>query len=477
VTARVLEGDVFDLLPTIAAGSVDCCVTSIPYWQLRDYSVCPCVVDRRKRPDCTECDDNGKVPAVRDRQLGMEPTVEGYVERVVEVFRLVRRALADHGTCWLNVGDSYAGGTLGRNDAGYSGGAKCASRQGEARDTPGIPHGNLCLVPQRLALALQADGWVCRSVIVWKKPSPMPASLAGWRWARHRIKLGPKKANGGKKGNHGHGAQANGAFDSRARWADCPGCPKCEKNGGLVLRKGSWRPTSAWEPILMLAKSGGYYYADGEGVKTELAPGSAERFDYPVFGGEKGRHLYESGQDPTYAEGHRHAPNGANARDVQCWSAEPLRERHYAAFPTALVAWCLRAGTSARGYCPCCGAPWARVVAIGPTANGYTPGYTPPGQEQVRRFVSATPGFSRDHQTLGWRPTCPHGDEPRPALVLDPFCGSGRTGIAAQKLCCDFVGIDLSPQYADMARRLLCADMPLFSRAPRGAVTQPPEAS
>ena len=70
-----------------------------------------------------------------------------------------------------------------------------------------------------------------------------------------------------------------------------------------------------------------------------------------------------------------------------------------------------------------------------------------------------------DTQTLGWRPTCPHGDlEPRPALALDPFCGSGRTGIAAQRLGCDFVGVELSPAYADMARRLLCHDMPLLAR-------------
>ena len=308
----------------------------------------------------------GKCGARRiDRQLGLEPTVEAYVARMVEVFRLVRRALADHGTCWLNVGDSYSGGGPhhGENNTGRTGATKTGSATGTDRHPPGIPPGNLCLVPQRLALALQADGWIVRSVIVWHKPAPMPASLAGWRWARHRIKLGPKKANGGKKREHGHGAQANGAFDSQAQWADCPGCAKCTPHGGLVLRKGSWRPTSAWEPILMLAKRQGYF-ADGEAVKTASTnqQGAAAEFFRPNGNRREGRYLGRepSGNEAAYSG--RQDSGLANARDVQSWSAEPLSEKHYAAFPTALVTWCLRAGTSARGYCPRCGAPWARVV-------------------------------------------------------------------------------------------------------------------
>ena len=123
---------------------------------------------------------------------------------------------------------------------------------------------------------------------------------------------------------------------------------------------------------------------------------------------------------------------GANPRDVLTIAAEPLSEKHYAAFPVALAAWAIRAGTSAGGYCSACNAPWARV--IGGTAEA-------------------------------WLPTCscPGPPPPRRPRVLDCFCGSGRTGIAAQRLGCDFIGIDLSEAYADMARRLLCDDMPLFA--------------
>src|SRR5262245_12284379 len=137
--ARILEGDVFDRLPELEEGSVDVCVTSPPYWALRSYLP--------------------QDHALKSRELGSEATPDAYVARMVKVFRLVRRALADHAVAFVNIGDTYSA------------------------------DGCLALIPQRLALALQADGWICRSMIVWHKPAPMPASLAGWRWARHRVKV------------------------------------------------------------------------------------------------------------------------------------------------------------------------------------------------------------------------------------------------------------------------------------------------
>jgi len=116
MTARIITGDVFAVLPTLTPGSVDCCVTSVPYWMLRSY-----------------------LPAdhpLKHRELGGEKTIGEYVERMVQVFRYVRGVLADHAVCFLNVGDSYVDGAL-------------------------------ALVPQRLALGLQTDGWMVRSVIVW----------------------------------------------------------------------------------------------------------------------------------------------------------------------------------------------------------------------------------------------------------------------------------------------------------------------
>src|SRR5262249_10599462 len=135
---------------------------------------------------------------------------------------------------------------------------------------------------QRLALALQADGWIVRSIVVWHKPAPMPASLSGWRWVRCRVKVRSAKITmGGSRDtqsaiNRGAMIAAQGHPDPQPEWADCPGCKRDPPHGGLVLRKGSWRPTSAWEPILMLAKRQGYF-ADGEAVKTATVDAGKER--------------------------------------------------------------------------------------------------------------------------------------------------------------------------------------------------------
>lgn len=161
-------------------------------------------------------------------------------------------------------------------------------------------------------------------------------------------------------------------------------------------------------------------------------------------------------------------PGQDNLPDTWRIAAEPLSEKHYAAFPTELVRLCLKAGTSEKGYCRECGKPWARVVeewqepkcrnvnpdkyaggADGENAGTWTAAY----EEQTRR----------QSETLGWRPTCSHETEPRPALVLDPFAGSGRTGVTAQRMFLDFVGCELNPEYARMSQRILRDDCPLFS--------------
>src|SRR5262245_7979171 len=245
MAARILAGDVLDVLPTLQPGSIDCAVTSPPYFQLRSYLP--------------------KEHPLKPSELGSDATPQAYVQRMVEVFRLVRTALAEHGTCWVNIGDSYssdASNQSGTASSTLGGGPRGCVSTGRVKKGATLAPGNLCLIPQRLAIALQDDGWVCRSVIVWHKPAPMPASLAGWRWQRCRVKV----KEGGRGGN-GRMRRTESPDDYSgaltgmmlAQWADCPGCKKCAPNGGLVLRRSSWRPTSAWEPVLLLAKRQGYY--------------------------------------------------------------------------------------------------------------------------------------------------------------------------------------------------------------------------
>ncbi len=458
---QILQGTVFDMLPTIEPWSIDCCVSSPPYWQLRSY------LPRGHQ--------------LKALELGQEKTPQEFVANMVRVFSLVRDCLAEHGTCWINIGDSYSGGKIGNDSFSDSsstlnnGGAR--TKSGEKmpsktrKPTEGIEAGNLCLIPQRLAIALQDDGWYVRSVVIWHKPSAMPSSVKGWSWQRCRVKVsagitqerinGSTRMGGNDLNNFGDGK-------TQAEWKECPGCKKCEPNGGYVLRRGSWRPTSSYEPILMLAKSSSYF-ADGEPVKTPAAESTISRDKYT-------RVLEDP--DEQFAVAHDHetvCDSGANLRDVWRIAAEPLKEKHYAAYPTELVRKCLQSSVSAKGYCPACAKPWVRILE---SAGG------PPTGEQRKRQALAldkTPhadgntyggtlsqlyaeyGYP-ETKTIGWRQSCNCIPlEPRPGRVLDPFCGSGRTGIAAMRLGLDFVGCELNPEYAEMGERILRDESPLFA--------------
>ena len=153
---RTIIGDCRQTLGTLPESFFQCCVTSPPYWLLRDY----------QHPD----------------QIGMEEAPDAYVAALVAVFRLVRRTLRDDGTLWLNIGDSYAAsacGVQGKNSKFLD---RAAARLGvreqkQTKVTGGLKPKDLCGIPWRVALALQADGWYLRSDIIWAKPNPMPESV------------------------------------------------------------------------------------------------------------------------------------------------------------------------------------------------------------------------------------------------------------------------------------------------------------
>jgi DNA modification methylase len=156
----IYQGDCLDILPTLEPKSIQCCVTSPPYYGLRDYGC--------------------------EGQIGLEKTPEEYVEKLVNVFREVRRVLADDGTLWLNLGDSYAGSMKGANgDGTWQDRSNC--KQGtnigalnippQKASTIGLKPKDLIGIPWRVAFALQADGWYLRQDIIWAKPNPMPESV------------------------------------------------------------------------------------------------------------------------------------------------------------------------------------------------------------------------------------------------------------------------------------------------------------
>ena len=164
MTAEILNGDCIEMMKTLPDRSVNCCVTSPPYFGLRDYG--------------------------HEGQIGLEETPEAFVQKMVEVFSEVKRVLRDDGTLWLNLGDSYVGATSQHKECGSAGKNSCISKKtmggipqsgrgnrNRAMNASGLSMKQLIGIPWRVAFALQADGWYLRQDIIWHKPNPMPESV------------------------------------------------------------------------------------------------------------------------------------------------------------------------------------------------------------------------------------------------------------------------------------------------------------
>lgn len=385
-------------LPMIEDGSVQAVICSPPYYGLRVYAgeqgiEWPAVTYRLNEwvePTTVEPMTCG---------LGMESSPVAYIGHLILCLREWRRVLRADGTCWVNLGDSYAGG------GGFSAGAPSSTTSKSGRygltgalKAGGVPVGNLkpkdlLMIPALFAIAARADGWWLRSDIVWSKPNPMPESVRD-------------------------------------------------------------RCTKAHEYIFLLAKSPRYFW-DAEAVKEgSVDPeGSARRYAMPFYVGEKET---SGGGRPNAASntaGMKEFSGTRNLRSVWHVATQPTPYAHFATWPEKLVEPMVKAGSSERGCCPTCGAPWQRVTETqrsGHLANGNRPAADERGVSQT----SGLRGNGRDYRvetnTLGWRPSCACPEhEPVPCTVLDPFNGSGTTGRCAVRLGRKYIGVDIAAEYLD----------------------------
>jgi DNA modification methylase len=399
VVVKIHTGDALSVLRTLESESVQCVVTSPPYFQLRDYGV--------------------------RNQMGLENTPAEFIAKLIAVFDEVKRVCRNDATVWVNLRDSYAGsgkGPTGHNGIGdqeqrqgftgvsskstlngYTAGSQL--RQpilGGGASVAGIAAKNLLLIPERFAIAMQDAGWYVRSRIAWCKTSAMPESVRD-------------------------------------------------------------RPTSAWEHVWLFTKSRTYHYDQAAVAQPSVSThGSGNGYARPERLSVGGR-----GQDEPWQ-----VQPLSQLRNYWVLGPEPSSLEHYAAYPTELVKRCILAGTSQRGCCPACRAPWVRVVE----RQAVNPDGLPIRRQDVIktdgdfRKAKGTPGEgwyhlgSIDTTTTGWRPgcTCDAG-EPVPCVVLDCFGGSGTTGLVASRLGRDAVLIELSPAYAEMARQRIYGDAPLFA--------------
>lgn len=144
---KILQGSAQDKLKELESESVDCCITSPPYWALRDY----------------------KTPG----QLGLEPTFTEYIQKLVEIFAEVKRVLKKTGSLWVNLGDTYAGMSAAWGNVRSE---NVNETHSIPKRTRTVPEKSLCCIPQRFQIAMVDAGWICRNTIIWYKPNCMPSS-------------------------------------------------------------------------------------------------------------------------------------------------------------------------------------------------------------------------------------------------------------------------------------------------------------
>ena len=361
---KILQGNCLERLRELPDESVQCCVTSPPYWGLRSYKtesqiwggdpVCAHVWGAQipgsnRGGSGTPTDKNGRGEGYgRDAargnwcqncgawlgDFGLEPTPELYVEHAVAVFREVRRVLRNGGLLWLVIGDSYAH-SLRQSGLGHAG-LKQNTNEGSIRDgfkpcPAGLKEKDLLGIPWRVALALQADGWWLRSDIIWAKPNVMPSSVRDRCTTSHEHIFMLAKS-------------ARYYFDSEA-------IKESSANGGQVVTLGK--------------QSFSKRQADGAGVKPS-GNGNADTYTVKEF---------------------------RNKRDVWTVATRPYKGSHFAVFPPKLIEPCILAGSK-------------------------------PGD-----------------------------------IVLDPFAGSGTTGVVALRHKREFIGIELNPDYITLINKRLLAEL------------------
>jgi len=272
------QGKAKQVLKAMPAESVQTCVTSPPYWGLRDYGV--------------------------DGQLGLEPTPDAYVDRLVGIFEEVRRVLKDDGTLWLNLGDSYAnkGGSGPQGETGDRSNRTYTAAEAIEKMGGQLKPKDLVGIPWRVAFALQEAGWWLRNDIIWHKPNPMPESVTD-------------------------------------------------------------RCTTSHEHIFLFAKSKRYYF-DNEAIKTEatgLPPGN----NRPTKAGRAFRNGDENHR--TSENLHEiGARSKKNKRDVWKVSTKPYSDAHFAVYPPDLIEPCILAGAPKGGTVldPFCGSGTTGAVAV-----------------------------------------------------------------------------------------------------------------
>ena len=508
---RILLGHVLDRLREMPEGSVQMAVTSPPYWGLRAYGTPPQVwggdrdhahewqvtPPRRFRSEADATSDiekasiGGRSHEAQGGQvcgcgawlgeLGAEPTPELYVAHLADVFDEVRRVLRDDGTLWLNLGDSYIGGGRG-SGIGKDGKRSLSSNQFWDQNDDGQvplakPHGvykgkDMAGVPWMVAFELRRRGWFLRSDIIWQKPNPMPESVTDRPTRSHEyVFLLTKRGSYYYDQDAVRNPLVESTFErAQHHYANPVDNPETDSKHGsgnplsypIQGKKqdtvGNRRYTgfnarwdareaalSGYSPSTLREVSEGY---DGKATKPYEGTGAQDPSATKARIIEGIRARQEAGI------------SGPNLKSVWEIAPQPYPDSHFATFPEALPERCIRLGTSEKGCCPKCGAPWERQVkeppVHGPSNSDYKSDNADLGKHSFDSGKEWSDWLERYPRVVtGWSPTCSCGPglDPIPCLVLDPFAGSGTVGQVARRLGRRSVLIELNPAYVTLARK------------------------
>ena len=470
----LLNGDAIETLRKLAANSVHCVVTSPPYFGLRDYGP--------------------------EGQIGLEKTLDDYLAKIVELFREIRRVLRPDGIVWLNIGDSYS------NDdkwGGSTGGKHVSSLHGDTgigrqKVKTGFKPKDLMLVPHRLAIALQTDGWWVRDAYPWVKRAAMPGSQTDRATnALEYVFMLTRKAHYFSDMDAVRVEQTAGSIARLSQNVeDQAGSHRMPNRGGRPLKAVGKRDRSAAN-------------RNGEGGHLDATPAGSRTFrntdlwfqsvgtPFGIVSTQDeivGFDCNPAGFTAEFCTACGEYYDGRNKKGIRIEKIEqpdgkpPIIERyclcgrkdawlsHFATFSMKFVEPLIKIATSEHGVCADCGAQYERITEkditdhTGQSATAYGKGMSA-GRLALLRQAARERGseYSGERLTTGWQRTCDcTTDERVPATVLDPFSGAATTAIVAKKLGRRAIGIDLSTDYCRMAVKRIEAQsaMPLFDVAP-----------
>ena len=438
---KILQGDALTKLKDLPEKSINMCMTSPPYWALRDYGTasweggdesCDHQIPEGEQDPKNKNNTSHNARFVRescykcgakrvDKQLGLEPTFDLYIKNLCDIFDEVKRVLQDDGTCWVNLGDTYYGNSSYSNSgrAGFEqkdgntnewsrqfGDGKCLAcgkpcktqfcnrtclnKMGNdfRSQNRQLPSKCLTMIPSRFAIEMINRGWILRNTIIWHKPNAMPSSVKD-------------------------------------------------------------RFTVDFEYIFFFSKKKKYYFETQ--YEPTIEPYSENRAKRPITSKMKADYI-DGGKAGNFTY-NKLQPQGRNKRTTWTITTKPFKEAHFAVYPEELCETPIKSGCP-EFVCSRCGMPKIKDLEY------KREDYISREDRQTATGGVITGGVGKNFpktiiKDLGYKPTCECNAGFTGGIILDPFFGAGTTGLVALKQKKKFIGIELNKEYIEIATKRL----------------------